>query len=341
MNKNEVAISMVYPILKAIVQKGYQAEHFFSYAHFDAGLLTDVEARIPGEELIRLTDSAAAYTKDEHFGLHQGQLMEFADMGIVGYVMMHSTCIIDALRAFQRYNIIISSGFNLDWSIRGEDVHIRFHFQHNGTLSRHCAEEMASSMYRLIGRLSNSNLLLKQIAFVHEQPEHTDPYLSVFGIMPQFKATENALVMSKSVLDYPVLYSDAKLLEVFDMIAESKKEELTQGKAFTEKIVQWLKICLPSFWPTLLQTAESFSMSPRTLQNKLKQENTTFNELSIEVRKEIALTYLRKKELSIGEIAYVLHFSEPSAFQNAFKKWVGVTPTQYRNSIGAVSSTCQ
>jgi AraC-like DNA-binding protein len=139
--------------------------------------------------------------------------------------------------------------------------------------------------------------------------------------------------MGKEVLDYSVMYSDAKLLGVFEAIAQETKDELTQGSVFSEQIVQWMKKNMPSFFPTLQQTASFFGISIRTLQNKLKAENTTFNDLSTRVRKEMAMGYLKKWEYSVGDIAYVLHFSEPSAFQSAFKKWTGVTPGQYRAKI--------
>ncbi|WCR24859.1 AraC family transcriptional regulator [Paenibacillus thiaminolyticus] len=74
-----IAISMVYPIMKTLVHTGYEIEKFSRYASFDSSLLQDVEARIAEEELERLMDAAANYTKDDHFGLHQGQIIEPAD----------------------------------------------------------------------------------------------------------------------------------------------------------------------------------------------------------------------------------------------------------------------
>ncbi|CAG7654779.1 AraC family transcriptional regulator [Paenibacillus allorhizosphaerae] len=333
MKNQGVAVSMVYPIMKTLVRKGYDTEQFCRYVSFDAGLLQDVEARIPAEELERVMIAAAAYAEDEHFGLYQGQVMEFVDMGILGYVMMHSPTIADALAAYQRYNVILYSGFKLEWEVQGDDVLLRLSLQHSGPMSRHCAEDMASSVYHLISRLSDRRIPLRGVQFAHAAPADTSPYLPVLGITPRFGGEHNVLRMSKEVMDYPVLYSDSKLLGLFEGIAQETKAELTQSGLLSEQVVLWMKRCIPSFFPTLQQTAESFRTSTRTLQNKLKLENTSFNDLSTRVRKELAISYLKRQEHSVGEIAYVLHFSEPSAFQSAFKRWTGVTPGQYRANV--------
>ncbi|WP_374992175.1 AraC family transcriptional regulator [Paenibacillus sp. LHD-38] len=324
---------MVYPIMKSIVQKGYDTEQYCRYASFDASMMQDVEARIAGEELERLMIAAAEYTQDDYFGLHQGQITEFVDLGILGYVMMHSLTIGEALAAYQRYNVILCSGFILDWEVQGNDVLIRLFLQSPGRMSRHCVEDMASSLYRLIGRLSNRRIPLTEIQFEHAAPADLAPYLTAFGKAPRFGGDGTVLRMGKEVLDYSVMYSDARLLSVFEAIAQETKDDLTQASLFSEQIVQWMRKSMPSFFPTLQQTAAFFGTSTRTLQNKLKEENTTYNDLSIRVRKEMAMGYLKKWEYSVGEIAYVLHFSEPSAFQSAFKKWTGITPGQYRAKI--------
>jgi AraC-like DNA-binding protein len=329
MKGQSIAISMVYPIMKIIVRKGFDAEAFCRYASFDSALLHNVEARIPGQEFTRLMAAAAEFTGDEYFGLHQGQMMEPADLGILGYVMMHSRTVADTLAAYQRYNVILCNAFNLSWEIQGNDLVIRLFIQQGG-MSRHCVEEMASSLYCLIGRYSNRPIPLSGLAFAHGGPADTHPYVEVFGVEPEFESEENELRMRKEVLDYPVLYSDARLLEVFETIAEETKNKIAQTGPFTEKVVHWIKNCLPERLPTLQQTAEAFGVSVRTIQNRLRAENTSYHEVMAGVRKELAEAYLRKKEFSIGDIAYALHFSEPSAFQIAFKKWTGVTPGQYR-----------
>ncbi|MFF2888705.1 AraC family transcriptional regulator [Paenibacillus sp. NPDC057967] len=330
MSDPSVAISMVFPVMKTIVHKGYDVEDFCRYASFDSALLQDVEARIPGSELKRLMMEAAAYTGDGHFGLHQGLIMEFADMGLLGYVMMHSRTIGDALAAYQRYNVILCSGFTLAWETQGDDFLLTMRLQEGSGDSRHCMEDMACSLYRMIGKLSNRSIPLHELQFSHEAPSDLEPYLSVFGRPPSFGCKANSLRMSKETLDYPVIYSDPRLLSLFESIAQETKDGMAEAAGLQEQMMLWIKKTLPTRYPTLQQAAEQFGMSVRTLQHKLKSENTTFNGLSVHVRKELAMGYLRNRNASVGDIAYALHFSEPSAFQSAFKKWTGMTPGQYR-----------
>lgn len=333
MSNDGVAVTMVIPIMKSLVHKGYDPEQFFKYASFDAGMLKEPDARIPGAELERLMLAAVDYTQDEYFGLRQGLVMDFADMGVLGFVMMHSRTIQDSLTAYQRYNAILCSGFNIDWEISGDDVVIRLFPQKDGTMSRHCTEDMTASFYRMLGLLSSREVPLKEVQFTHEGPRDRAPYLSHFGITPQFSRTENSLRAGKKLLEYPIVYSDARLLAVFEAIAQETIDRLRLEGDFSENVLQWMKQSLPSFFPTLQDTARHFGMSTRSLQNKLKEEHTSYNELSIRVRKELAVSFLMKWNYSIGDIAYILHFSEPSAFQNAFKKWTGVTPGQYRANL--------
>ncbi|MFF2481460.1 AraC family transcriptional regulator [Paenibacillus sp. NPDC058071] len=326
-----IAISMIYPIMKTIVRMGYSEEHFCRYASFDTKLLQDPEARITGSELERMTVAAAAFTQNDHFGLLQGQLMEFEDMGILGYMMLHSETVADALAAYRRYNVLLCSGFTIELEDRGEaDVAIVISAEYPRRLSRHCVEDMATSLYRLMGRLCNRIIPLKEVRFSHEAPLDVEPYLAVFGLSPRFGCRQNELVIEKKALQEQVLYSDVKLLGMFRTLADEALRGLSQAETFSSQVLQWLRDALPAGLPTLQQTADRFAMSARTLQNRLKAENTSFYELSVVLRKELAIGYLRKSALSIGDVAFALHFSEPSSFQNAFKKWTGLTPGQYR-----------
>ncbi len=326
---------MVYPILKSVAERGFDADRFCRFASFDAALLRDPESRIDAAELERLMLAGAAFTGDDHFGLRQGRHTEIADLGVLGYVMMHSDTVREALQAYRRYNDILCSGFQLECEPEGGDVRLRFVLQkENGSLSRHCAEDMASSVYRLLCAMSNRRFPLEEVAFAHAAPPgDVEPYVEAFGLAPRFEADDHAIRFRKHLLDSPILYADAKLRHLFESVAARTLESLSTGRAMTDAVFRLLLERMPASLPTLAETAASFHMSVRSLQAKLKEEGTSYNDLAAAVRRELAERYLRQPEHSVGDVAYLLHFSEPSAFQNAFKRWTGVTPGQYRANL--------
>jgi len=74
-------------------------------------------------------------------------------------------------------------------------------------------------------------------------------------------------------------------------------------------------------------------VKPRSLQRWLIAEKTRFVDLVDAVREELARRLLREASLSIGEIAFELHYSDESAFVRAFRRWTGQTPGAFRGAI--------
>src|SRR5262249_43340762 len=77
--------------------------------------------------------------------------------------------------------------------------------------------------------------------------------------------------------------------------------------------------------------ARELGLSARTLQRRLAEEGATYQELVDDARKQAASRYLNNSHLAIGEVAYLVGFSEPAPFYRAFRRWFGVTPEQFRS----------
>jgi AraC-like DNA-binding protein len=105
-------------------------------------------------------------------------------------------------------------------------------------------------------------------------------------------------------------------------------------KGDLEQQIQALMIeQLPSGKVTDKMIARELHLSERTLQRKLRDKGTSFRKILENVRKMVALQYIRDTSTSMTEIAFLLGFSEQSAFSRAFKKWTGKSPVQYRESL--------
>jgi AraC-like DNA-binding protein len=83
--------------------------------------------------------------------------------------------------------------------------------------------------------------------------------------------------------------------------------------------------------PNLTRVAKKMAMSPRTLQRQLKERGMDFKKLVADTRRRFALSYLGNRSHTLTEIAFLLGYSEVSAFNRAFKHWTGSTPLTYRD----------
>jgi YesN/AraC family two-component response regulator len=108
------------------------------------------------------------------------------------------------------------------------------------------------------------------------------------------------------------LQSPAPVETTVDCLRRLLAEELAEGE------------------PTLEHLSRRLHMSARTLHRRLAEERTTFRSVVMMLRQELAERGLREPHLPIGEIAFRLGFSEPSAFHRAFKRWTGWQPLAYR-----------
>ena len=82
--------------------------------------------------------------------------------------------------------------------------------------------------------------------------------------------------------------------------------------------------------------ARRLAMSGRTLQRRLADEGVSYQELLDDARKVTSGRCLMDSALTVGEVAYLVGYSEPAPFHRAFKRWYGMTPEAFRQKNRAV-----
>ena len=96
------------------------------------------------------------------------------------------------------------------------------------------------------------------------------------------------------------------------------------------EVQQLITNLLPSGQPKIDAVAQELGMSSRTLMRRLADQGLTYKSLLDEVRRKLALQYLKDRRINLKQVAYLLGYSEASAFYHAFRRWTGSTPVQHR-----------
>jgi AraC-like DNA-binding protein len=142
----------------------------------------------------------------------------------------------------------------------------------------------------------------------------------------------NALVFDRSMLEREMKTASIHLSAILQKVGDEQLSKLP--KAELDLPAQIRRLLDEGFNTghdrTMADAAKLLGMSQRTLQRRLRESGHSFQELREQTRQELACGWLRQPQMAIGEVAYLLGFSEPSAFHRAFKRWTGKTPAQFR-----------
>ncbi|WP_279245342.1 AraC family transcriptional regulator [Candidatus Litorirhabdus singularis] len=173
---------------------------------------------------------------------------------------------------------------------------------------------------------------------VHIQlPEPADPgYLArIFDCPLLFDSEHNGFVFDASYLQAPLMHDEESLKAFlrnapFHLLANS---EVESDEGIVAQMRRVVGIDLSRDFPSVVDMAERLHMSVRTLRRRLNEVGTTYQEFKDRTRCDAATRLLNRPELKINAVAVLLGFDEPSAFHRSFKKWTGLTPGEYRQSL--------
>ena len=161
--------------------------------------------------------------------------------------------------------------------------------------------------------------------------EYGQEALESFGC--HVKYTEgNEIIFNKADLERPFITANNIMLDYLEPQLKERLAEAISGESFTGVVQQMLYKAIPSGEFSVEDIAVALGISSRTLQRNLSAEGTKFNQELQNVQKLLALSYLKKPEMTTDEVAYLIGYAEVSSFSRAFKKWTGMTITEYKNS---------
>ena len=171
---------------------------------------------------------------------------------------------------------------------------------------------------------------LRKLELTHPAPSSIAEHERVFECPVRFGAAACRMVIDRAVWETPTANLNPPVFEVLRDHASLLLERLPQAGGHGSVVRAAIRRELRGGDPSLEHVAKQLAMSPRTLQRRLRDLGESYADLLDEVRHAAATVYLDDREIALSEVAYLLGFSEQSSFTRAFKRWTGVTPSEYR-----------
>jgi AraC-like DNA-binding protein len=288
-------------------------------------LISEEQARMYYLNLVRLADRAGV-------GLEIGWLTALSDMGPHGMAMMTAPTVGESLEKTwalrDNYNILVDWEYTLSdnliiHTVRcGEpDMQLRIFLIERGlaTLQAH-AEELIGSAAKPV-----------RVLFDYKSPTNFDQYKEIFRCPLRFSQEQTQIYYPMDWHDRSIETYDSQAGEVLGTLRTSLHEKLSSGG----DIVHDVKMALrrePGKFPSVERIAEGMAMSSRTLRRKLGQHDVRYQDLLEAERRRIAEDLLLNTTMTIQQISNQCGFNDAQNFSQAFRRWQGMTPTEFRNA---------
>lgn len=308
-------------------------EPYLEEVGIDKSALSDPNALIPLTNHARLMEVTAEKSGDPHFGMHMGLKVQTSDMGAIGYAMDNSPTVGAALRNFARYLAAYTRGCYFELKIDGERAYYDFAYTlpELGLMDRRQEAECTLSLVMtLVRSISGDNWSPQEVWFEHPRPEKTTEYKRVFGAPVEFGQSINRLTFNASFLDRPVRAAQPRLFAVIEEHLQHVIENQNHEYDLVNQVSNLVARELSNGVPTIDWVSEQLIMTKRTLQRRLTDKGIGFSEIVDDVRRNLAVQYVEKSEISLTEISFLLGYSHLSAFCRSFKRWTATTPQKVR-----------
>jgi AraC-like DNA-binding protein len=328
-----VSVNLVWALLKYAFSFGFAYEEMFRAASLSPTILENPEHRMSVKQFNTLWQVIARRVGDEHFGLHLAEMMHHYPNGeIVLAVMMNCPTVGCAMEKLSRYHSLSTDFVQLQLT---EQAGYAFYTWNLEGMSfapdRHQIEAVLISLVLMLRGLTDGRMEFVEARFSHAQPEDVAEHRRLFRCPLVFAQLRNELVIQRKDLALPVLGANPVLLDMLESLAQKRLQKLYGAASWASQVIFSIsEQLLRGEKPVLEVTARELTVSPRHLQNKLKEEDITYQALLDQVRKETAIDYLKQPQIPMFDIAFLLGFSDQSAFNHAFKRWTGYTPKEYR-----------
>ncbi len=268
-------------------------------------------------------------------GLAIGACVQPRHVGVLGYLVLASKTLGEAMLAYQRYERLFYGVDLAEIGMEGDQIEIRWQPGEMGLGALHDAVAI-SALVTFLRRQVENPPPPSRIAFTHPAPlseVERQAYETFFGCPVYFGDSHTRVRFPMAYLAIPMPHSDPGLRTLLDRQAQALLLALPDSDAFDRALQQTLLKLLPDASATLPRAARELHVSVRTLQRRLDARGLTWQQLLDRMREQLARQYLADRALTLSDIALLLGFSEQSAFTRAFRRWTKETPAQVRKSL--------
>jgi len=318
-------------LLDACARLGLDTRQILLAAQLDEGTVNEPDARIPIEQMAALWRKAHELSNDPNLALHAVEVLPFGAYRVIDFLASSAPTIGAAIAKLSEYFPLINDVVRLRCEVGECEVSVTLEAPtHPAVLTQPYTEYTLAAVFLHTRTATNQRFPLVRVEFSHRRPADIAEHSRIFECPVIFDAPACRMTVARDAWDTPRRGNNPDLFALLNTHARMLMEQLPPRDDVVGRVREAIERELRGGDPKLESIARQLAMSPRTLQRRLKDHGVIFNDLLDAMRYHAAKSYLAQRDVAGTEVAYLLGFAEQSSFNRAFKRWSGVTPTEYR-----------
>lgn len=337
MSKPTIAAGFPKAFLDFACSKGIDRRKLMEQARIRPEDIKEQDNRIPLENYVTLLKGGIEMCNEPALALLFGEAVSLPDISIVGLIGAGVENVEKGHQQMNRYIRLMLDDDEEKTSDRiafvreKGDVWLKFTssvYVENSILTESAFARAVCGTRAMLAAngISINRPFPKAIHFTHQEPSYRAEFDRIFGVPLVFGSDTNGFLLDEQSLSFIPPQTNPYLSRILSAHAETLLKNLENSKSVRGRIESLLIPMLDTGEASRDSVARKLGISRQTLFRKLKAEGTTFEKVLNELRRKLAIHYLNEKKISVCETAYLLGFSEPSAFSRAFKRWTGYSP---------------
>jgi AraC-like DNA-binding protein len=285
--------------------------------------------QVTTDQLAMLWREAALAMDDEFLGMSQ-RPMSAGSFKIMCHSVVHAGTLKIALPRMLDFLRIVLGNLSAAVTVRDGLVRVRLT---DGALR---SEPFGQRMYWILVHglscwLVGRRIPIRHVDFGCDMPTAGADYRLFFGAPVQFGQSESSLTFDERFLDLTIRRGEGALRQFLRRAPSNILVRYRQDTDLVTRIRTQLGRKPPTEWPAFDVVAHQMRLSSASLRRRLALEGQTFQQIKDQIRRELAIEWLKADGSRVGEVSARLGFNEPSAFHRAFRKWTGHSPGAFRD----------
>lgn len=324
-------IKVVAPALKVMAELGFTADECLKGTELaSADLLAPVHMFTQQQEF-RFHRNLLELSGDPLLGLQTGRAYTPETYGLFGYAFMSAPTLRHALNITQNYGLLTFSQFAIDFKVSGRTACLRLSRNQSlpeDLLPYYEDRDLTAAVFGGEGTLAKP-MAIQRLQIMHSGQGRQQDYRRHYVCDIEFDTPSSAIQFQAELLDEPMPLADAETSNLCQQQCQLVLARLGKQGNMVEQVRQII-VARPGYFPDIDYVAEKLELTGRTLRRRLAAEDSSYQLILADVRSSLAREYLASSSLPLEEISVLLGYSAATNFSNAFKRWHGCSPRDYR-----------